>query len=243
MHRTSMVVVFLVCAVIAQAQMVEVNKQNKTITVTADEKVTVAAEVALVKIGYHAYGKTKDDAFQETVRNSNTVIDAILKSGVSQEDIQTDALDLSYVSPDADWTPEMKHDRLFEARQSWKIHVPAGAAQSVISSAEAAGANEIEAPEWNVADPSALQAKAGAAALVKARRIAEQMASGLGAHLGELVFASNHAPAPAWLLGALLNTENAEISSRRAVSPPLPLKIFPEKVSAEATVYAVFAIQ
>jgi uncharacterized protein YggE len=48
--------------------------------------------------------------------------------------------------------------------------------------------------EWSVADPLALQAKAGGAALAKAKSIADQMAKGLGARLGELVYASNRAP-------------------------------------------------
>ena len=48
---------------------------------------------------------------------------------------------------------------------------------------------------WSVADQDALQARAAKLALDRARQIAQQMASGLNATLGPLVYASNEAPA------------------------------------------------
>ena len=48
---------------------------------------------------------------------------------------------------------------------------------------------------WSVADQDALQAKAAKLALDRARQIAQQMAAGLNATLGPLVYASNEAPA------------------------------------------------
>ena len=66
----------------------------------------------------------------------------------------------------------------------------------MVDAAVKAGANEVDDVEWNVVDPIALQAKAGGAALAKARAIADQMAKGLGIKVGELVYASNRAPVP-----------------------------------------------
>ena len=82
-----------------------------------------------------------------------------------------------------------------------------------------------------------MQAKASGAALAKAKAIAEQMAKGLGTKLGELVYASNRAPvARAFRYSTTVNAEAASISNREP-----QLRLFPQKVKSEATVYAVFA--
>jgi uncharacterized protein YggE len=139
------------------------------------------------------------------------------------------------------WTAEEKNARQFQASQSWTIRVTADRTQAVVDMALRAGANVLEALDWNVSDPKALQAKAGAAALAKAKTIAEQMAKGLNAKLGDLVYASNRAPIPVFA-GSL---ETAEASVMTAPPPPPPphLVLYPKKVKSDATVYAVFAIE
>ena len=115
----------------------------------------------------------------------------------------------------------------------------ASRAQAVVDIRLRAGANVLEALDWNVSDPNALQAKAGSAALAKAKTIAEQMAKGLNAKLGDLVYASNQAPV----------SEYAYSSGKLAEAPPPPplpppqLVLYPKKVKSDATVYAVFAIE
>ena len=137
----------------------------------------------------------------------------------------------------------MKANRVFEASQAWSVNVPVVQAQMIVALAVQSGANHVGDVDWDVLDPVALQAKASGAALAKARLVAEQMAKGLGAKLGELVYASNRAPMNRALRG-LINTESAAISPMAPPSPPPPqLKLFPQKVKSEATVYAVFAIE
>ncbi|MGD0368204.1 MAG: SIMPL domain-containing protein, partial [Acidobacteriaceae bacterium] len=77
-------------------------------------------------------------------------------------------------------------------------------------------------------------------ALVRARQVATQMAAGLSAHLGALIYASNQTP-----MTRLLETSNATISAQQIVSapPPTPLAIRAQQVEESATVYAVFAIE
>src|SRR4029077_2223164 len=133
----------------------------------------------------------------------------------------------------------MKKERRFRAQQSWHVTVPATRAQTIVDLCVNAGANEVEDVEWNVADPVALQAKAGGAALVKARSIADQMAKGLGTKLGELVYASNRAP-------VVKGWQTVEVAAEKMMPPPPPppkLTLFPQRVKSEATVYAVFSIE
>ena len=111
-------------------------------------------------------------------------------------------------------------------------------AQAVVYMALRAGANVLEALDWNVSDPKALQAKAGAAALAKAKTIAEQLAKGLNAKLGHLVYASNRAPITVLWVG----NNRGYLGSCATTTPP-HLVLFPKKAKSDATVYAVFATE
>jgi uncharacterized protein len=73
--------------------------------------------------------------------------------------------------------------------------------------------------------------------LARARQIAQQMAQGLNAALGPLVYASNEAP-----------VRPIEPLARLHAAAPMAAKVEPlainaRKVTRSATVYAVFAIQ
>lgn len=222
------------------SQDIQVNRQNKTIAVTAEESVSKDAEVAVLAIGYHNYALTQDAAFRSNVQMAERIVQAWLQEKVPAANIETDKLSLGRAQTSSEWTEQMKKERLFEAQQSWHVSVSAADAQTVVDIAVQAGANEVDDVDWNVLDPVALQAKAGGAALVKARSIAEQMAQGLNAKLGELVYASNRAPVAKMWRGITLNTSTAMVGNRQ---PEPKLKLFPEKVKSDATVYAVFSIE
>jgi uncharacterized protein YggE len=222
------------------AQEIQVNRQNKTIAVTAEESVTSDAEVAVVEIGYHNYASTQGHAFSDNVRLADEITKAILDAGIPRANIETQKLRLGRAESGNTWTPEMKKERQFEAQQSWEVTVSVRRAQAIVDLAVQSGANEVEDAEWNVLDPLALQAKASGAALAKARTIADQMAKGLGTKLGDLVYASNRAPIAKMWRGMQLDTAQAELSS--AVEKKPILTLFPQRVKSDATVYAVFAI-
>src|SRR3954471_5742805 len=224
---------------------IQVNRENKTIAVSADDEASVAAEVAVLVVGFRNYAVTKQAAFEENVKVSNDIVQALLKAHVDPKNMQTESLSISRVDPDEHWSESMRNERQFSAAQSWRVRVPAGKAQGIVDLAVRSGANEVSTPEWDVFGPSALQAKAGAAALAKARTIAEKMAQGLGAKLGQLVYASNRAPVSRrWPVTGDVggNTEIVEVSAS-AQMPELALKIFAQPVKSQATVYAVFAIE
>ena len=234
--------IFFAMAISAFSQDIQVNRQNKTIAVTADESVTADAEIAILAIGFHNYATTQDAAFTENVRTSNAIVKALLASGIPNTDIETEKLQLTRVQPDDRWLPETKRERQFEAQQSWHVSVPVSRAQGVIDLAVADGANEVDDVDWEVADPLALQAKASGAALAKSRVIADQMAKGLTAKLGDLVYASNRAPvAKLFRYFPPVETATASLGTREESKPHLIL--YPQKVKADATVYAVFAIE
>ena len=224
----------------AFSQQIQVNRQNKTIAITADESVSVDPELATVTVGYQNYAPTKDAAYGENKRVSNQVTTALLNSGVPKSALETESVRLERTERDEKWTNEEKKERQFQATQTWTIHVSSDKAQAVVDIALGAGANVLEALDWNVSEPKALQAKAGAAALSKAKAVAEQMAKGLNAKLGDLVFASNRVPIAGH---TALETASAVVLVPPPPPPPPQLVLYPKKVKADATVYAVFAIE
>jgi len=141
------------------AQDIQVNRQNKTIAVTADESTTADAEIAVLAIGYHNYGLTQDAAFKENVRAAERVTNALLDAKVPKANIETEKLRLTRTEIDEKWTPDMKKERQFVAEQSWHVSVSASEAQAVVDLAVRAGANEVDDVEWNVADPLACKPK------------------------------------------------------------------------------------
>jgi uncharacterized protein YggE len=224
-----------------QAQQIEVNKNNRTIAVTATDKATADAEVAIVHIGFQVFAADSQAAYALGSKTSNTIIDTVKKAGVEASAIQSEAQNVAPVQPYEiqNLTDSQKAQRQFQVTQSWSVKTSAKGAASVLDAAVQAGANQSGQIEWDVADPDALEAKAAESALKRAHSIADQMAKGLATTLGPLVYASNQVPErplPIQLYAKLQ-------SAAALAAPPPPLAISPQKVTRSATVYAVFAIE
>jgi uncharacterized protein YggE len=107
--------------------------------------------------------------------------------------------------------------------------------------AVAAGANQVSDVDWSVADPHALEAKACAAALNRAKSIAESTASQASVKLGEILSITNSVSP--FNFSSTLNTEAVMVSAQTAYSvKTTPLTLFPPRIQREASVTVVFAI-
>jgi hypothetical protein len=227
----------------AGAQTIQVDKSNRTIAVTANDKASAEADTASVTVGFQIYAPDAATAYSEGSKISNAILDALKKAGVADKAIESQDQKLNYTEfPQNDKsTPQERAQKQFMLSQSWSVHAAAADAGKVLHVGVEAGANESGNIEWDLADRNGLQARAAEKALVRARQVATQMAAGLGAHLGALIYASNQTP-----MQRFVNTENAEMVSTVAVPgppPPVPLAIRPQQVEESATVYAVFSIE
>lgn len=230
----------------ALSQSIEVNRQNRTVEVTVTETVRAEPDQAKVTVGCLSYGETHDKAYQANLETAAKVIKAILAAGISKDQIESDALELSE-SNSGDFSGKsstISKLRQYKAHQSWKVRVTASEAQKLIDIAVQAGANGVESVSWEVADEESLAAKARTAAMEKAHKTADELAKSAGAKLGDLLFVSN-TPNEVFLYGARsLQTSSATLSVEVSGYPPpaFSLKLFPEKVEKQASVRAVFAI-
>ena len=230
-------------AVPGHAQQIVVSKDNRTIAVTTSADASAAADTVTVQIGFIAFGPDQESAYALGSKTSNAIAAALKAAEIPQDAIQSESQSISPVQQygNQDWTPEEKVTRKFQVQQSWSVKTAAGNGAKVLDVAVKAGANQSGQMSWSVADQDGLQAKAAKLALDRARQIAQQMAAGLNATLGPLVYASNEAPArePQPLMRA---------QAMMAAPPPAPKEVAPlsvsaPKVTASATVYAVFSIQ
>ncbi len=241
-------VVALLAAPLAFAQetpSLVVSKANRTVAITATERVTHMAEIAVVHVGFVQYGPTKDAAYAAGATTSNGIMSALLGAGAKKDAIQSESQEISetqFFNNSALPLPEEeKHTRAFNLRQSWTVRVAADDAAKVLDVAVKAGANQSGQTDWQVADPNAAQAEAAAKAIQRAQTQAKAMANGLGVRLGDLLYASNQVEgSPLLRTPALMAKVNGPMAA--AVSMP-PLAINAREIETAATVYAVFALE
>ncbi len=228
-----------IATVLAPAQTIQVNKDNRTIAITATATVIAMADTATVHIGFIAYGPDKDSAYSNGSSLSNAIVKALTTAGVPADTIESQNQNVAPVQEYQihDLNAADKSMRQFQVTQSWTIRTNAADAAKVLDVAVKAGANQSGQIDWSLKDENATQAEAAAKALQRARTVAGEMAGGLNVKLGPLVFASNETQAetPVPLprpLAAMAMAQKVE-----------PLAINPRRIEKSATVYAVFAIE
>jgi uncharacterized protein YggE len=231
---------------IANAQTIQINRENKTIAISTSDEATATADIAAISIGFDVYESDSESAYATAGRLSHAIMDALHKAGIDDKSIESKNQNLTRnTNFDDKETPAQRAKRQFHFDQSWEVSTAPQNAAGVIRLAVAAGANESGNIDWRLADRKALQAQAAGNALVKARAVASQMADGLHVKLGTLIYASNETPNTKIYFarpkeGLTLYTESASIGG---IATTVPLEIRPQTIREEATVYAVFAIE
>ena len=220
------------------AQTIQVNKDNRTIAITATDKVIVMADTATVHVGFIAYGPDSDTAYATGSRISNAIVKALTASGIPNDAIESENQN---VSPVQEYqidklTPAEKAQRKFQVVQSWTVRTPADDAAKTLDLAVKAGANQSGQIDWSLKDENAPQAEAAGKALQRARTVASQMAAGMSVKLGALLYANNETQAqpPVPMIRSMAAKASANVE---------PLAINPRRIEKSATVYAVFAIE
>lgn len=232
----------LLCLSFAHGQAIQINKDNRTIAITAEDKASAPADIATVSIGFTIYAPDAATAYRQGSQLSNAIMDAVTKAGVPEKDIESRAQTLAR-TPDFplnnQTTPAERAQKQFTLSQSWAVHTSAHDAANILHTAIEAGANDSGNIDWDVANRDALDAKAAGKALLRAHAIAAQMAEGLGVHLGPLLYASNQAPERPTPVRFMAKAMNSTLASQ----PTAPLALAPQQVEESATVYAIFSIE
>jgi uncharacterized protein YggE len=208
----------------------KIDSSNRTLTVTAEDSVSVEPEVAVLHIGFDTQPGDAKSVYAQGAQTSNAIISALKQGGVQDSDIRSESQYLG-----RDYTTKEKKFRL---SQRWTVRTTPEKAAEVLDTAVTAGANSSGDIEWTVKDEKALEAQALDRAADRVRSNAAVLAKGMGVRLGALIYVSNQ------VSGVIYPRPVAMAASRAAPeAQPQPLAIEPHKVSRQASVYAVFAIE
>jgi uncharacterized protein YggE len=224
----------------AQNPQIQINKDNRTISVTTDATASAPAEIATVHIGFIVYAPDEQSAYAQGSERSNAIAKALVDAGVQKEDIQSENQSVAPVQAyeNNNLSDKDKALRRFQVSQSWGVKTSADSAAKILHVAVLAGANQSGGIDWNVKDEDALQAQAATKALAQGKSLASTMAAGLNVKLGPLVYASNQSPQQP---GPFIAVRAMAPASQKVATEPLAIS--PQKVQKSATVYAVFAIE
>jgi uncharacterized protein YggE len=240
-------ILFTLCLAVLplSAQQIQISKDNKTISITATDEASAMADTAVVSIGFNSFGKDQDSTYAGATETSNAILSAITATGLDKDAIQSEEQNLSPLNlEDFQNKSHYAEGMRFQFSQRWQVTVPAAQAAQLLQLAITHGANNSGNIQWQLKSDDALQLEAAQKALHHSRDIAEHMAQGLGAKVGNLLYASNQTPVEN-------EPRSLRMSGMAAGSPGgvfaqknlKPLAISPDRITRSATVYAVFAIE
>jgi uncharacterized protein YggE len=219
-------------------QTLSINKDNRSITVSATDSAFAMADQAVVNIGYQAYGEDEQSAYAEGSRRSNAISDALAAAHIPADTIESQDQNLQPLNEyELKNLPASLKNMKFRITQSWTVRTNPNDAAHILDVAVKAGANQSGSIGWEMKDPSALEAAASAKALAHAQAIAARMAEGLHIKVGALLYASNQPqenvrPMPMMAMAARAKTADTK-----------QLSISARRVERSSTVFAIFAIE
>lgn len=231
-NRIVFALVLFACGAPAIAQQpgqpeLKIDPTNRTLSVSAENTVTVDPDVAILHLGFETLPTDAKSAYAAGTATSNSIIGALKQAGVAESAIRSEWQHLNSVY-------DKPHK--FTLQQQWTVRVKPERAAEILDVAVTAGATNSGQIDWDVNDQQGLQDKALEGAAARARAQAAVLAKGMAVKLGGLMFVSNQMSSPAMPMPMFAMKANV------AGAPP-PLAIEPHKVSRSATVYAVFAIE
>lgn len=200
---------------------------GNTLSVTANESVAAAPDLAILHIGFDTPPEDVKSAYADGARKSNAIITAVKQAGIPETSIQSESQYIDRVRSE---------EHKFKLAQQWSLKVPPERAAEILDIAISAGANSSGQIEWTVQNERSLEDDALARAATRAKENAVVLAKGMGVHLGTLISVSNQFAAPQ-LSGSTFGVGGAQ----QMAAPPLA--ITPHQISRQATVSAVFAIE
>lgn len=243
-NRINIFTVASACCLLAATawpQQIQVNKDNRTLAITASDSASAMADTATIHIGFVVYAPDAQAAYAKGSETSNAIAKALTDAGIAKAALQSESQNIAE-TPQYELEklpPAEQAQRKYQVRQSWTVRTKADGAAKVLNTAVNAGANQSGQIDWSVADEDALEAKAAGKALARAHAVASQMAQGLGIKLGDLIYASNQNPEqPRPIMMRAMAADALQPAPETA-----PLAINPRKVERSATVYAVFSIE
>ena len=214
----------------ASQPQLKIDSSNRTLSVTADDSVSVEPEVAVLHIGFDTQPGDAKQVYADGANTSNAIVGALKQAGIAESAIRSESQYLN-----RDYAIPKSHK--FILSQRWTVRTTPERAAEILDVAVNAGANSSGEIEWTVKDEKALAEQALSRAADRAKENATVLAKGMGVRLGALIYVSNQLSSPVFPRPMAMAMKAA------SGAPAPPLAIEPQKVTRAANVYAVYAIE
>ena len=195
---------------------------GSTITVTGNGTVDSTPNQASFDFGVTTNGATASQALGRNSAQARSIIDALKKAGIAAADIQTTQVSL--------WPQTSSNGREitgYQASNSVDVTAALGKSGALVDAAVGAGANNVDGPNLDTADKTALYNQALDRALGDAKQKAQAIARATGLTLGTALKVREGGASTPILYGDALQ-------ARPAAAPPIEAGT--QKIQASVTV-------
>jgi len=221
----------------AENPSIQINKDNRTISISATDHAEADPDVADLHVGFTVYGPTLQEAYKAASESSNGITKAMLDAGATRPEIQSQSQRVSRLS---DYEIKTQKGMKFSVQQSWTVSVDPKNAALILDAAVQAGANQSGDINWRMKNSITLDSEAIRLATEHARALAAELAKGMGVTLGKALYATNSISngfiAPRVRSFAMMSDS---VEAKTAA----PLAIEAQRVQSTATVQIIYAIE
>jgi len=223
-----------------QAQMpqpaLEVAPGHTLLTVNAEGRALREPDIALFTAGVTTQGHDAAEALAANARTMTQVITALKRAGVAERDIQTSNLSLNptYSDPERDPMSQVAQIIGYTASNNVSVrHRKLDDYGAVVDTLVAAGANQVDGPNFQLDDPEPALDEARLDAIRTARQRAELYAGAAGLKVVRILSISEgggyQGPQP------IIITASRR-SAAQAAAPPSPVQAGELQMTASVTV-------
>jgi uncharacterized protein YggE len=220
----------------AEDPSIQINKDNRTISISATDHAEADPDVADLHVGFTVYGPTLQEAYKAASDSSNGITKAMLDAGATRSEIQSQSQRVSRLT---DYEIKTQKGMKFSVQQSWTVSVDPKNAALILDAAVQAGANQSGDINWRLKNSVALDGQAVRLATEHAHALAAELAKGLDVTLGKPLYATNSVTSnfigPRPMMRSFAKSSDADA--------PAPLAIEAQRVQSTATVQIIYAIE
>jgi len=157
----------------------QADRQERTISIQAEGKVTAKPDIAMTTMGMLSSGKTVAEAQEANTKVMNTLITRLKALGIGEDDIQTANYN---IGPQYNWTEKGGRELLgYEVSQSVAVKIrDLTKANAVLALAGEVGANSVGGLQFTIDDRDVYKEQARDKALEKVAAKASALGQSLG---------------------------------------------------------------
>jgi uncharacterized protein YggE len=158
-----------------------------TVTVDGQATLRLKPELGVLTVGVITRAATAEQAAKDNAADMNRVLAALKRRLAPRDRLESAGYRLR---PRTRWNKQQQRNEVIGYQASHRVRLTSHdpkALGGLLDAAVKAGANSIQGPRWELADPSGAQRKALAAAFAQAKARARALAQAAGLRLGPVL--------------------------------------------------------